>query len=101
MLTARADSDLLDPASWEKHPEPVFRHSPENGVFGTGHNSLFKSPDGTEDWILYHANDEPQDGCGRERSPRAQPVRWRADATPDFGVTLSTSVPIAKPSGTG
>jgi len=100
MLTASADADLLDPASWKKHPEPVFHQSPENGVFGTGHNSFFKSPDGTEDWILYHANDHPEDGCGGKRSPRAQRIRWREDGTPDFGVALSTKTPIEKPSGT-
>ena len=100
MLTANADSDLLDPHSWEKHPEPVFQHSPENGVYGTGHNCFFKSPDGTEDWILYHANDSAEDGCGRKRSPRAQPIRWNDDGTPDFGVALSTSTPIEKPGGT-
>jgi GH43 family beta-xylosidase len=100
MLTADAESDLLDAASWTKSPEPVFVHSPENGVYGTGHNSFFKSPDGTEDWILYHANDEPQQGCGEFRSPRAQLITWRDDGTPDFGVPLPTSTRIKKPSGT-
>jgi GH43 family beta-xylosidase len=100
MLTADAESDLLDAASWTKSPEPVFVHSPENGVYGTGHNSFFKSPDGTEDWILYHANDEPQQGCGEFRSPRAQLITWREDGTPDFGVALPTSMRIKKPSGT-
>jgi GH43 family beta-xylosidase len=100
MLTADADSDLLDPASWVKHPEPVFQQSPENGVYGTGHNSFFKSPDGKEDWILYHANNNPEDGCGRKRSPRAQLITWNDDGTPNFGAALSTSTAIQKPSGT-
>jgi len=99
MLTADTNSDLLDPNSWQKHPEPVFRHSPENGVYGTGHNCFFKSPDGTEDWLLYHANDKPDQGCGGQRSPRAQLIRWKDDGTPDFGIPLSTSTIIPKPSG--
>jgi GH43 family beta-xylosidase len=99
MLTANADSDLLDPSSWQKHPEPVFSHSPENGVYGTGHNCFFKSPDGTEDWLLYHANDKPDQGCGGKRSPRAQLIMWQEDGTPDFGKPLSTSTKIPKPSG--
>jgi GH43 family beta-xylosidase len=99
MLTAQADSDLLDPDSWTKHPEPVFRHSPENGVYGTGHNCFFKSPDGSEDWFIYHANDRPDQGCGKYRSPRAQRILWKDDGTPDFGVPLSTSERIPKPSG--
>jgi GH43 family beta-xylosidase len=100
MLTANAGSDLLDPDSWVKHPEPIFQQSPENGVYGTGHNCFFKSPDGTEDWMVYHANDRPEYGCGGRRSPRAQIIKWKDDGTPDFGTPLSTTTPIKKPSGT-
>jgi GH43 family beta-xylosidase len=77
----------------------VFQQSPENSVYGTGHNCFFKSPDGTEDWILYHANDGPDYGCGDRRSPRAQPILWNTDGTPDFGKPISISTPINKPSG--
>ncbi len=98
MLTTDQNSNLMDPKSWEKSQEPVFQQSPENGVYGTGHNSFFKSPDGTEDWILYHANDNPADGCGGKRSPRAQKIRWTEDNMPDFGVPLPTSTRIKKPS---
>lgn len=99
MLTADANSDLLDPNSWTKSPKSVFSQSVENGVYGTGHNCFFKSPDGAEDWLLYHANDEPQQGCGGRRSPRAQLIKWNDDGTPDFGTPLSTSTKITKPSG--
>ncbi len=100
MLTANAASDLLDPNSWKKSPEPVFKQSPENGVYATGHNSFFKSPDGKQDWILYHANPAPGQGCGQERSPRAQQFTWHADGTPDFGIPVKTDVPLPVPSGT-
>jgi GH43 family beta-xylosidase len=99
MLAADADEDLLDPASWRKSPEPVFIHSPENGVYGTGHNCFFKSPDGSEDWFLYHANDRPEQGCGGHRSPRAQRIRWNEDGTPDFEIPVSTAEELIKPSG--
>ena len=59
MLYTSATGNLLDSAAWVKHPEPVFKASIENGVYAPGHNSFFKSPDGTEDWILYHANSQP------------------------------------------
>ncbi len=98
MLTANADSDLLNPGSWKKTASPVFKQSPENSVYATGHNAFFKSPDGTQDWILYHANSLPGKGCGNERSPRAQPFTWRKDGTPDFAVPLATSIPIPVPS---
>ena len=32
MLTADADSDLLNPASWKKSPVPVFQQITEDGV---------------------------------------------------------------------
>jgi GH43 family beta-xylosidase len=98
MLTAAAGSDLMDSLSWKKSPQPVFTQSPENGVYGTGHNSFFKSPDGREDWILYHANSKPGQGCGKQRSPRAQKFTWKADGTPDFGIPVKEDLLLAVPS---
>ncbi|PUZ25663.1 glycosyl hydrolase family 43 [Chitinophaga parva] len=97
MLTANANANLLDPKSWTKSPEPVFVQSPENHAYGTGHNSFFKSPSGKEDWILYHANPETDQGCGAQRSPRAQRISWKADGTPDFGIPVATGQAIAIP----
>ena len=99
MLTADSGADLLDSAVWEKSPEPVFQQSPENHVYATGHNSFFKSADGKEDWILYHANSEPNQGCGAHRSPRAQPFTWNADGSPSFGAPVPAGKPIPRPSG--
>lgn len=99
MLVASAESDPLDRTSWKKHPQPVFQHSPASRAYGTGHNSFFKSPDGTEDWILYHANSKPDQGCGRRRQPRAQRFAWRADGTPDFGTPVPAGERIRRPSG--
>jgi GH43 family beta-xylosidase len=99
MLTAHADSDLLDPASWSKSPHPVFQSAPEAGAYAPGHNSFFQSPDGKEDWILYHANSEPGQGCGGKRSPRAQPFTWKADGTPDFGRPAPIGELLPIPSG--
>ena len=93
MVTAVSGADLLDPHSWTKSPHPVFQQSPEHHVYATGHNSFFKSPDG-RDWLLYHANSEPGQGCGWHRSPRAQPFTWNSDGTPNFGDPLSIDVHI-------
>jgi len=98
MLSVNDTSDLLDAASWTKYPEPVFKQSVENKVYGTGHNSFFKSPDGTEDWILYHANPATDEGCGPNRSPRAQKITWKKDGTPFFGEPVAAGVPIPVPS---
>jgi len=99
-LTATSGTDLLNPASWSKSDHPVFWQSPEAGVYGPGHNAFFKSPDGTQDWILYHANSSPTDGCGDKRSPRAQLITWTPDGYPSFGRPLPTSAILPKPSGT-
>lgn len=97
LLTARSDADLLDPASWSKSPEPVFGQSPENGVFSVGHNSFFKSPDGKEDYILYHARSSE---TSEIRSPRAQKFTWDKNDYPVFGTPLPSSAILPKPSGT-
>jgi GH43 family beta-xylosidase len=97
MLSASAGSNLLDPAAWTKAPQPVFQQTPANKVFAPGHNSFFKSPDGKQDWILYHANDEPGQGCGRFRTPRAQPFTWNADGTPNFGLPVPIGQVLALP----
>ena len=100
MLTANTGADILKASSWTKIDHPVFKQSPKNKVYGTGHNSFFTSPDGKEDYILYHANDEPGQGCGSHRSPRAQKFTWNADGSPNFGEPVAAGVELAVPSGT-
>ena len=99
MLTASANSDLINPASWTKSPQPVFKQSIENSVYAPGHNSFFKSPDGKEDYILYHANAKPGQGCGGFRSPRAQKFTWNQDGSPNFGVPVKEGEILKIPSG--
>ncbi len=98
MLSFTGKNNLLDSSVWIKKPDPVFKQSKENGVYAPGHNSFFKSPDGKEDWILYHANSKPGEGCGRHRSPRAQKIVWNKDGTPYFGDPVKEGVELAVPS---
>lgn len=100
MLKLIDKNDLVNPHSWEKFPEPVFKSSSENSVYAPGHNGFFRSPDGAQDWIIYHANDKPDEGCGGYRSPRMQPFIWNRDGTPNFGVPVKTGKWLAVPSGT-
>lgn len=79
VLVLKDGGNPLNPDDWSKHPEPLFKKKPEHQAFGPGHNSFFKSPDGTEDWILYHANPNSGDGCGGKRSPRMQKISWDED----------------------
>lgn len=95
LITADSSSDLMDPASWVKRSEPIF--SSGNGLYGPGHHSFTRSPDGTEDWILYHT--AKYKGAGWNREVRAQPFIWNADGTPNLGVPASPDLPIPLPSG--
>ncbi len=95
--------DLLDPATWSRSTVPVFKPTvlPEGAVYTTGHCSFTTSPDGSENWIVYHGKDwrDPAVGGFEGRLLRAQPFTWRADGTPDFGAPVPSGVPIAVPSG--
>lgn len=90
LLTADENADLLDPKSWTKSPTPVFASSEQNSIFGPGHNSFTTSEDGKTDLLVYHARSyrEIQGNPLRDpnRHTRVQPIAWRADGTPDFGV---------------
>jgi GH43 family beta-xylosidase len=93
LLTANADSDLLDAASWRKSPQPVFRSSEGTGQYGPGHNSFTTTPDGGTDILVYHARNY-RDITGDplhdpNRHTRAQVIVWRPDGTPDFGIPVA------------
>ncbi|MEW6251976.1 MAG: glycoside hydrolase family 43 protein [Planctomycetota bacterium] len=95
LLELAGDGDPLDPASWRKHPEPVFQRT--DAVCGVGHASFAKSPDGTEDWIIYHAKKSRAPGW--ERLICTQAFDWQADGRPDFGRPATWGEPLALPSG--
>jgi len=97
VLRARAGDNLLDAKSWHKYDHPFFRQNPEASVYATGHNGFFQSPDG-QDWIIYHANSQKNQGCGPQRSPRIQPFTWNPDGTPNFGPALPAGQPLPSPS---
>jgi GH43 family beta-xylosidase len=88
-------ADPTDPRSWTKHPAPVFQSTRE--VFGVGHCCFASSPDGKEDWILFHSKKYRWD-CW-ERVVRAQRFGWRTDGLPDFGRPVRCGTPVALPSG--
>jgi GH43 family beta-xylosidase len=91
--------DPLNSSSWVKSTQPVFQRNNAAGVYGPGHNGFFKSPDGTEDWIVYHATTNPGGNCDLNRSTRAQKFTWNADGTPNFGTPVGLGVTLTAPSG--
>ncbi len=88
------DGNLKDPANWKKSG-PVFQGNPE--VYGVGHCSFVKSPDNTEDWVIYHSKKSTSPGW--ERDIRMQPFTWKADGTPDFGSPVPAGRKLNLPSG--
>lgn len=89
--------DPMNPAHWQKSPQPVFSRTEQ--VFGPGHNGFFKSPDGKEHWLVYHGNDKATDGCSASRSLRAQKFSFDQNGQPVFGKPLAPGVKVAAPSG--
>ena len=87
------DGDPMNPADWQKSSNYAFwrcdnTKEPVSGVNGLGHCTFTKSPDGTEDWIVYHANEVSGSGW-RGRSVRAQKFGWDG-TTPVFGSPVKT-----------
>lgn len=92
LLAASDTADLLNPDSWSKSPEPVFKTSEENSQYGPGHNSFTISEDGTKDVLIYHARNY-RDIVGESlydpnRHTRAQYFDWNEDGTPNLGAPV-------------
>ncbi|WNO53559.1 glycoside hydrolase family 43 protein [Stakelama saccharophila] len=96
LLHAAPGADPLDAGAWAKSPGPVFKRG--NGVYATGHNGFFTSPDGSENWIIYHANSGPDMGCTPKRAPHIQKFGWTDAGWPDFGEPVPEGEPIPVPS---
>lgn len=93
LLWADEESDLLDPNSWNKLPEPVFYSNEELNRFGPGHNSFTVSEDGKTDVMIYHARDykdiEGEPLYDPNRHTYARVIGWTKDGMPFFGQNLS------------
>ena len=100
MLTLAPGRDPMKRKSWTKAGAPLLATDPASPAYGPGHNGFFLSPDGTQNWIIYHANPQPGEGCGNQRSPRIQPFTYDpATGVPVFGRPVPLDEPIPKPSG--
>jgi GH43 family beta-xylosidase len=96
-LTYNGTGNPMAGGSWNKKNTPVFAQG--NNVVGVGHASFVKSPDGLEDWIVYHAHNTPGDFTGI-RDVRTQRFTWNPDNTPNFGQPLPSGSLFEEPSGT-
>jgi Predicted beta-xylosidase len=87
-------ADPLDPTSWVKSG-PVF--SGNETVYGVGHASFTTSPDGTQDWIVYHSKRTPAPGW--DRDIRMQRFSWSTTGAPGFGEPVREGVALQRPAG--
>ena len=99
LLRAVPGSDPLDPAAWRKAAHPVLAKAPEHGVYATGHNGFFTSPDGRETWIVFHANPGPGMGCTARRAPNAQKLAFDRNGDPVLGTPPGRDVRVPEPGG--
>lgn len=90
-------SNPLAASSWQKSSTAVFQSA--NGNYGPGHNGFFTSPDGTENWIVYHAVSNASGSCWTDRTTRIQRFAWNSNGTPNFGSPLSLGTDVQVPSG--
>jgi GH43 family beta-xylosidase len=95
LLELKPGTDPLQPKNWIKYPKPVFASTAM--TFGVGHNSFVKSPDGTEDWLIYHVKLDRQNDW--RRAVFAQRFAWDANGLPDFGRPVASGQLLRPPSG--
>jgi len=90
LLHAAEDADLLDPRSWSKSPQPLFKTCYEHGVYGPGHNSFTVAEDGATDMLVYHARTytkiEGDPLWDPNRHTYVKPLRWDEQGMPVFGL---------------
>ena len=86
---ARCEERLTD-MIWKKYPseyewQPLLRKNAE--VEGTGHNTVAKSPDMTEEWIVYHGRNarEELDPLREQREMRIDQLFFNGDELLCFG----------------
>ena len=87
-------NDPLDPQSWTKKTSKVFGST--GTVFSPGHASFTQSPDGTEDWIVYHT--AKHKGAMWNRDVNIKKFTWDTEGNPAFGYPESKGVPFPAPS---
>ncbi|MBK1881909.1 glycoside hydrolase family 43 protein [Luteolibacter pohnpeiensis] len=98
VLWMKDDENPLLPDSWHQVKKPLLRREDKNEVFGPGHHSFFKSPDGKEDWIAYHAK-TTSEYTYSGRSTRIQQLLWDRKGMPIPVVPESLDTAIKLPSG--
>lgn len=94
LLELVAGGNPLLSADWIKHAHPVLQASDQ--TWGVGHCSFTKSPDGSEDWIAYHAKRDTAHNW--DRVIHVQRFDWDANGRPVFGSLTAPGAFLSSPS---
>ena len=90
--------DICDASNWKKHPKPLLVAG--NGVYGPGHASFFRSPDGTEVFCAYHGMREHNEkALPAPRLINVQRVYFDETGYPVMGEAIGYGTDIPVPSG--
>jgi len=105
MNYVNSDANLLDPNSWTKYSEPVFKQDPNHSIYAPGGACFIPSPDLQEWYMLYHARTESLPKYNLEKktfnsSLRLQKVNWDINGMPVLGTPDNIKKKLKKPSGT-
>ena len=88
----------MNEQNWKKSTTPILSRSDENSAFGPGSPLFVKSPDGTEDWLIYHAG--PIGGqTATDRRVRAQKINWTDDGQINLAIPSNPNTVLDLPSG--
>lgn len=90
--------DYCDKKSWKKLDKPFFTKG--NGIYGPGHASFFRSPDGTELWCAYHGmNHHNETEEETERYMNIQKIDFDENGYPKATIPVGWGVEMDAPSG--
>ncbi|KAL4969932.1 glycoside hydrolase family 43 protein [Aspergillus stella-maris] len=95
-LTWDGVTDPRNAGAWSKRNGCVFASA--NGNYGSGHNSFFQSPDGSQTWIAYHATSNSAGACDDSRYTMVQLVGTHSDGSPNLGSPVAFSHAYSEPS---
>ncbi len=96
-MLALDGGDPLDARSWKLVGQVFARNE---HAYGVGHCGFVTSPDGREDWLVYHAKNNRRDGWN-DREVRAQPFTWDERDWPVFGEPVDPVLPLVHPARRG
>jgi GH43 family beta-xylosidase len=95
LLELDPGADPMNPRAWRKRSTPLFQAT--SRTWGPGHNCFTTSPDGQEDWLVFHAKLETKPNWNR--AIHVQRFTWDETGAPVLGEPIDPGVALALPSG--